>query len=238
MQLLALESTNDDLVQKSSLTGVSKVNTSGIPKTSRGDLIHSATSTSLNSMASSKSAPPIITNLDGGKDDKIMYPFRIKHLGKTTYVLYAQSAQVREDWCNKIIEAKTRYAQSLFKQNAEPFNLKVVADAAFAYESSYYGQAGITIQGTPLDRAVKEVEALYVNSGRPSPVCRSRVNCATSFRSISGKEMVAVGADNGVYVSEVGMPRTWVKVSFAVYSGHTVTNHYVRRSFPRTRLHK
>ena len=141
-----------------------------------------------------------------------MYPFRLKHLGKETYTLYAPSHQNREDWCNKIIEAKTKHAHALFTQNAEPFKLRVIADSAFAYDGPVTGQRSTIIKGTPLDRAVREVEAMYVNSGRPGPVCRARVNCATSF-NLSDKAMVAVGTDIGVFVSELDNPRGWQKVS-------------------------
>jgi hypothetical protein len=73
-------------------------------------------------------------------------------------------------------------------------------------------QKAITIKGTPLDRAVDEVEKLFVNVGRPVPICRARVNCATAFSQPYGKHMVAVGTDIGVYVSEFDNPRGWSKV--------------------------
>jgi hypothetical protein len=219
MDLLVLESRDDELVVRSALAGVSKVNPTandrstktGTKESTQPGLQHSTTSTSLTSLASGKSAPPIVTNVEGSKDDKTMYPFKIRHLGRETYTLYAQSAQSREDWCYKIIEAKTKHAHALFAQNAEPFKLKVIADTAFAYDGATSGQAGIAIKGTPLDRAVQEVTALYANYGRPAPVCRARVNCATSFQ-VGSKEMVAVGTDYGVYIAQAGDPRGWQKV--------------------------
>jgi len=221
MDLLVLESDNDDPVQRSTLTGVTKVVAAPVDRltkvTTRDSapnvLTHSQTSTSLNTMGSAKSAPPIVTNIEGSKDEKIMFPFKVKHLGKETYTLYAPSSQNREDWCNKIIEAKTRHANALFAQNAEPFKMTVIADTAFAYDGVPSGQGSIIIKGTPLDRAIREVEAKYVSYGRPGPVCRARVNCATSFRNPNGKAMVAVGTDYGVYISEENNPRGWQKVS-------------------------
>jgi RhoGEF domain/Pleckstrin homology domain len=219
MDLLILESRDDDPVVKSSLAGVTKVTqtTDKLAKTlpkdaTPGPLQHSLTSTSLASMQSTKSAPPIVTTLNDSKDDKIMYPFRVRHLGKEMYTLYAQSAQGREEWCNRITDAKTKHAHSLFSQNAEPFKLRVIADTAFAYEATTSGPPSIPIHGTPLDRAVREVETMYANYGRPGPICRAKVNCATSFTQSGGKEMFAVGTDYGVYISAVGDPRGWNKV--------------------------
>ena len=82
----------------------------------------------------------------------------------------------------------------------------------FAYETATNGPPGISIRGTPLDRAVREVETMYASYGRPGPVCRARVNCATSFTQSGGKEMFAVGTDYGVFISAVGDPRGWNKV--------------------------
>ena len=142
-----------------------------------------------------------------------MYPFRIKHLGKETYTLFAPSAQNRAEWCDKLIIAKTNHAAALFTQNAEPFRLRVMADAAFAYESAMPSQKSIIIKGTPLDRSIDEVEKIFANSGRPVPICRSKVNCATAFHQPYGKLMVAIGTDIGVYISEYDNPRGWQKVS-------------------------
>src|SRR5690606_3378238 len=104
------------------------------------------------------------TSIDQNTNEKIMYPFRIKHLGKVfkseenTYTLYAPTAQNRQDWCDKIILAKERHAASLHAQNAEPFRLRVLADRSFAYETmAAYGTKPIAIRGTPLNRAIIEV---------------------------------------------------------------------------------
>src|ERR1700760_2344352 len=101
MDLLVLESDNEDPVRMT-LTGVTKVDA---PKkvareSTMTPLMHSQTSTSLNTMGSSKSAPPIVTNVDSVKDDKILYPFKVKHLGKENYTLYTSSAKDRDDWCS------------------------------------------------------------------------------------------------------------------------------------------
>ncbi|KAJ4375880.1 Rho guanine nucleotide exchange factor [Neocucurbitaria cava] len=223
MDLLVLESEDDDPVVRSTMKGISTVTTvagrvagsGGRPSNSPvpGALVHTNTSNSLGSMNTTGSGKTLVNtnSTETSKDEKILYPFRVKHLGKETYTLYAPSAQNRAEWCDKLIIAKTRHAAALFAQNAEPFRLRVMADAAFAYDSAMPSQRAITIKGTPLDRAVDEVEKLFVNVGRPVPICRARVNCATAFNQPYGKLMVAVGTDIGVYVSEFDNPRGWSK---------------------------
>ena len=175
---------------------------------SPASLTHTNTSTSLNTLATAASRNTVS---DGKNDERILYPFRVRHLGKELYTLFASSAQNRQEWCDKIVDAQTAHAAALFAQNAEPFRLRVMADSAFAYEGATAGQRGITIRGTPLDRAVQEAEQLFRNAGRPSPICRAKVNCATSFQDPYEKKMVAVGTDYGVYISEISNPRGWTR---------------------------
>lgn len=144
-----------------------------------------------------------------------MYPFRVKHLGKTeVYTLYAPSAQNRQDWCDKILEAKTLHAASLFAQNAEPFRLRAMADTAFGHSEGLLSTRGnaVMVSGTPLDRSIRDVEAVFGAGPRPGPVCRATVNCAAAFNSY-GKAMVAIGTDYGVYTAEAGNTRGWTRVS-------------------------
>lgn len=224
MDLLILESANDPPVQKSSyvkgITSVRDVGRSGTPQEATG-LGRTPSNQSpgpqlqhINTGASSASLQTV-TSLGEGKDaDRIMYPFKVKHLGRDTYALFAPTEQARKEWCNKIIEAKTKHAAALYNQNAEPFKLRVMADSAFVYDA-FAGQAGrsIIIKGTPVDRAIKEVEQKFKDSGRPGPICRARVNCATTFTTPHpSKDMVAVGTDYGVYISEINNPRGWAKV--------------------------
>ncbi|KAJ6034792.1 uncharacterized protein N7446_009546 [Penicillium canescens] len=198
MDLLGLESTNDDPVVKSSVRGVSTVTPSqGVVS----PLTHTGPASAGN------------TVVDNSRDDKILYPFKIKHLGKEgTYTLYAYSAKNRMEWCQKIIEAKTKHAAALFSQNAEPFRLRVLADTAFAYSDQSPGSKSVTITGTPLHRAIKEVEKQYEGSGpRPTPVCRTSVTCATVFQQPPGRIMCAIGTEYGVYMSELNNPRGWYR---------------------------
>ena len=232
MDLIILESGNDPAVVKSTMKGLGAMTTTVAPRgvaasdprlnrttstTSGGSggaqLQHTNTSTTIGSSASNPSMVAS-TNLEGSKDDKVLYPFRVKHLGqRDTYTLYAPNAQNRADWCEAILQAKTRHAEELHAQNSEPFKLQVLADTAFGYEGLSYPSKRIQIRGTPLDRAVKESEKKYDGQGRPAPVCKATVNCATVFNQPYGRLMCAIGTDYGVYVSEYQNSRGWVRVS-------------------------
>jgi hypothetical protein len=215
MPLLFLESMNDDPVSKQkgitaplarttattgSSTQLNKVITNG---SGRPGLEHSATTSSMGSMSS-----PAMNDPDG----KIIYPFRIKHLGHEVYTLYATTASDRKEWCDKIIDAKTAHANALHDQNAEPFRLRVLSDGAFAYDSvtAQGRQLGVSIKGTPLDRAIREMELVYGPGRGPPPVCRAQVNCAAAFNAYS-KSLIAIGTDYGVYISEASNPRGWTR---------------------------
>lgn len=227
MQLLVLESTNEEAVVKSSVKVLATVTKTGGTTTADLRLGRTATnalertntlehSNSNQSVTTLNSVSRLTPQATADADVKNMYPFRVKHLGKTeVYTLYAPTAQNRQDWCDKILEAKTRHAASLYEQNAEPFRLRVMADSAFAYDAmagSARGGNVVSVSGTPLDRAIRDLEKIYGAGPRPGPVCRAQINCATAFTSF-GKSMIAIGTDNGVYTSEASNPRGWTRVS-------------------------
>lgn len=229
MELLVLESTNDDPVVKSSVKGIGAVTTvtkaipaSAVdprpPRPSTGSTLERANTleptTSNNSVATLSSVTRLNTP-NSNDDARSMYPFRVKHLGKTeVYTLYAPSAQNRQEWCEKILEAKIRHAASLFAQNAQPFRLRVMADTAFAYDNATASAQKplVNIKGTPLDRAIRDMEGVYGAGPRVGPICRALVNCATTFNS-NGKQVIAIGTDYGVYTAETSNPRGWTRVS-------------------------
>ena len=233
MDLFVLESSDEDPVVKSTMKGLGSVTTvttkAGIPVETRtgrqslsngsgpGTLNHTDTATSAASIKTNASNKALVpsTTLDNSKDEKIMYPFRVKHLGRPEiYTLYAPSSQNRKEWCMKIVEAKTRFAASLYMQGSQPFRLRVIADTAFAYDAMVGSPKITVIPGTPLDRAIREVEKSFEGRGsRPTPVCRAAVNCATSFTQPDGEMMMAIGTDYGVYISEHSNPRGWRRVS-------------------------
>ena len=231
MDLLVLESANDEPVVKGTVKGLATVSTvssrAHTPQESRlgrtisnqnssggpGTLVHKNTDSSITSIGPGGiNKGTVTTTVLDSPNEKILYPFRIKHLGKSDiYILYAPSSQNRKDWCEKIVDAKTRHADSLFAQNAEPFRLRVMADTAFAYDGLSGVPKSAVIRGTPLDRAIREVEKAFDGS-TANPVCRAQVNCATTFNQPYGKKMVAVGTDYGVYISEYNNPRGWTRV--------------------------
>ena len=231
MDLLLLESASDDPVVKSTMKGIGAVTTAtraptetrtsrqsmSTPAGGPGTLTHTNTASSTASVMTNGSARTLVTTtvLDSPRDENLLWPFRIKHLGPNkVYTLYSPTSQDRREWAEKIIEAKTRHADSLHKQNAEPFRLRVIADTAFANDPMAGAGKTVIIKGTPLDRAIEEAEAHCQNqSPRPSPVCRAAVNCATSFNQPYGSAMVAVGTDYGVYISNANDPRGWTRVS-------------------------
>lgn len=227
MQLLVLESTNDDPVVKRDVKGIGAVTTvtktapssaaeARLQRTStngverNNPLEHTSSSNSISTVSSVTRLNP--TN---DSDARSMFPFRVKHLGKTeTYTLYAPTAANRSDWCEKILLAKTHHARSLLEQNAEPFRLRVIADSAFAYDvmSAVSQKPTVSVEGTPLERSIREMEKTYGAGPRPGPVCRAQVNCATAFNCY-GKSMIAIGTDYGVYTAEASNPRGWTRVS-------------------------
>lgn len=225
MDLLILESANDPAMQKSSyVKGITSVREAAGRSTPSGQdsLARVATNQSagpgslqhMNTSSSANSLQPVTSLTEGKDSDRIMYPFKVKHLGRETYTLFAPTENARREWCTKLTIAKTKHAAALHAQNAEPFRLRVMADSAFVYDAFAGSGKGVVIKGTPVDRAIKEVEHRFKDTGRPGPICRARVNCATSFTTPHpGKQMVAVGTDYGVYVSELDNPRGWTKVS-------------------------
>lgn len=230
MDLLVLESMNDPAVMKSSMKGIAAVSTANVPRTQTtdsrlnrttstnsggsGSLQHTNTQTSMGSAATGPTMVSVTTlGGDSGKEDKIMYPFRIKHLGKSeVYTLYAPNAQQRVDWCEAIMTAKERHAEQLHAQRSEPFKLRVLADTSFGYDGYGVTQKRIYLRNTPLYRAIQESNEKYAGQGRPAPVCKAQVNCATVFNQPYGRLMCAIGTDYGVYITEYGNTRGWVRV--------------------------
>ncbi|KAH8662341.1 CNH domain-containing protein [Xylariales sp. PMI_506] len=227
MPLLFLESSLDEPISKqkgiaapltraaNSATDIKKNSDPRLNKTmsnnERPGLEHVPTSSSIGSMTVTRLAPANSNDSEG----KILYPFKVKHLGHEVYTLFASSAQARQEWCDKIIEAKTRHAKALYAQNAEPFRLRVIADSAFAYDAlSAAGKyvSGVHIRNTPLDRAIRELEKEFGPGRGPIPISRAPVNCATGFTAY-GKNMIAVGTDAGVCVAEASDQRGWSKTT-------------------------
>jgi hypothetical protein len=221
MPLLFLESVGDDPVAKQkgltaplARTTVASGSDTKLNKVVSNDkdrpgLEHVSTSSSLTAVSRLAA-----TSSNTDSEGRILYPFKVKHLGHEVYTLYALSSQERDSWCSAIIAAKTRHAQALYAQNAEPFRLRVLADGAFAYDSvsALSRSTSVSIRDTPLDRAIREMDKTFGPGRGPSPVSRAQVNCATAFTAY-GKSLIAIGTDYGVYISDVTNPRGWTRVS-------------------------
>src|ERR1700753_1361292 len=167
MDLLVLESSNDDPVVRSSVKGITTVSVPN-QKTPSGQMTpisHVSTNASIASNSSTISNKTVVAP-PADKDEKILYPFRIRHLGRSeNYTLFAPSALNRQEWCDAIMQAKTKHAASLYAQNAEPFRLRVMADVAFGCDLQPSGPKTPLIEGTPLWRALREIEEQYKNAG-------------------------------------------------------------------------
>ncbi|KAG5999735.1 hypothetical protein E4U21_006379 [Claviceps maximensis] len=214
MPLLFLESMNDEPVMKQKgLTAPLGRTTAAPSNTQSSKLPTNGGRPGLeHTQAGSPSTSMGITVLSESSEGKILYPFKVKHLGHELYTLYASSAQDRLKWCTSIIEAKARHAKALFAQNAEPFRLRVLADASFHYDANsvYARAAGAPLKETPLDRAIQDLESTLGPAQGISPVCRAQVNCAAGF-SAFGKSAIAIGTDYGVYISDPANARGWTR---------------------------
>lgn len=234
MDLLVLESADDGTVMKHSVKGIVPLGTTAVskpagPGTPDLRLTRTATGsqpTEIPPNNRTNSTPnPSQTSTYGQTDvadtSNLFYPFRVQHLGRSdSYVLYASTPQIRSEWAAKITFAKKQHAASLFAQNAEPFKLHVLADTAFAYSyTDFIGVLPVHIPGTPLDRALRDIDREHgAPEAKPTPVCRSPVNCATAFTPPSStRSMLAVGTDFGVFITDQENPRGWYKAINATH---------------------
>ena len=235
MDLLVVEGLDDDPVTRSAVRGLGTTAVSARPGLGTNESNHGRTGSlvgstnspglysvnsnpsvsTLSTISTVSSARPIVTNLaaDAAREDKLLYPFRIRHLGQEVYTLFAQSHSSRQEWGEALLLAKSKHASALFTAHAEPFRLKILADAAFAYDTLVthpVSRAAIT-PGTPLERSIKDIEGVFGEQPRPHPICRQTVNCAATFIQPDGQSIHAVGTDFGVYFTESSNPRGWYK---------------------------
>ncbi|TWU75196.1 hypothetical protein ED733_004846 [Metarhizium rileyi] len=214
MPLLFLESMNDEPVmrQKGLTAPLGRTTAAPVGAQLNKVVSNGAGRPGLEHTPTGSSGASLVPTTSNDTEGKILYPFKVKHLGHEVYTLYASSARDRLDWCNSIIEAKTRHAKALYAQNAEPFRLRVLADAAFHYDagSTYVRASGVPVKGTPLDRAIQDLEKVLGSAQGIAAVCRAQVNCATAF-SAFGKPVIAIGTEYGVFISDPSNPRGWVR---------------------------
>ncbi|PHH65245.1 hypothetical protein CDD81_3104 [Ophiocordyceps australis] len=212
MPLLCLESVNDEPVTKQK--GITAPLGRTTAAAAASAQMHKATgSGGLEQTPTGSSTTTLAPAASNDAEGKTLYPFKVKHLGHETYTLYASMARDRNDWCRSILDAKTRHAKALHSQNAEPFRLRVLADASFHYDGSATSARppGVSVKGTPLDRALHEIEATLGSAQGTGPVCRAHVNCAAGF-VLANRAMIVIGTDYGIFVSDTNEPRAWRRV--------------------------
>ena len=120
MDLLILDSANDPPVQKSSyVKGITSLRDvpAGRSSTPSDPTLVSRNSTSQSpapqlqsvNTGSSGTSLQTVTSLGDSKDaDRIMYPFKVKHLGRDTYTLFAPTEKARKDWADSIVQSQNK----------------------------------------------------------------------------------------------------------------------------------
>lgn len=154
----------------------------------------------------------------------LIYPFSMTHLSTSgaTYTLYTESASSRQDWIERIMEAKVARAHEMSK--LEPFQIQIIAESAFGVQSMR-NQAK---KGSPplvkYSTMSRALVALRTKSDQSQPlavVTDARVTCAKSFIAPENvdnphQRWVAVGTDDGVYIGNSpvrdGHYTVWKKV--------------------------
>ncbi|CAG8554215.1 4215_t:CDS:10 [Ambispora gerdemannii] len=140
--------------------------------------------------AGAPGAPPLeahFENPDNLLHQKSLFPFTIIHLGKNggSFQLFADSANTRKIWKDKIIEAQTKL--QLSKSHQQVFELFTLDDANF-------GSSPILNLN---------------NSGGTTAAWKGRVNCSVPFVTPEKRNMVAIGTDDGVWMGFGGETKTF-----------------------------
>jgi hypothetical protein len=122
-----------------------------------------------------------------------------------SYTLYTSSSIDRDKWKDAIISAKREHSSAMYALNAEPFRMKVVADYAFGYDSSYSPKLPVFTAASAVDRALRETG----NQDKPRPLVKSYINCGVSFVFADGNEYCMLGLDYGVYIHDGKPDSIW-----------------------------
>lgn len=140
----------------------------------------------------SSTGQPVIDTITRETQQGQLFPFRVKHLGKSeVYVLFASSEKERKEWCENIIWAKAAYATFLHSQNAEVFSVSLVAHSTSRTEGFVQPNKYFKIQGTSLSRAAGQSESALKISGKAT--------CATSLE-LDGTRWTIVGTNVAFHV--------------------------------------
>ena len=157
--------------------------------------------------------------------DKLIYPFSVTHLASSgdTYTLYAENAQARSSWVEKILEAKLERAAQNSK--IEPFQARIIAESVFQNPTTLEQltqKPPALVELSTMHRALVSLREGPMGSrtlGRA--ITQGRVNCVKSFiapenTDYAHQRLVAVGTDDGVYIGYMpeasGLCTSWTKV--------------------------
>lgn len=206
LDLLILESLDEDPVTKNTKLGVGTFTTHASPTETR------RTSRLIGGSPTKQDVGSYVTAIeDASQEKELLYPFRVTHLGRqgASYTLYAPSKHEQLKWREAILEAKRNYGLGLFTMNSEPFKLKVVSEYGFAYESNSGPKLSVFSPGTAIDRALNESPE-RVSAGTPIPrmLFRSRINCGACFVFADNREYTILGMDFGAYLCETTLSKS------------------------------
>ncbi|ODQ49791.1 hypothetical protein SAICODRAFT_73948 [Saitoella complicata NRRL Y-17804] len=185
----------------------------------RPQMVHSATVIPEKPLRKTDMAP-LVTTISNKEGDRTIYPFALKHAGCNggEFQLFAESAQARAIWIEKIRLAKEARAEMLHKHATEPFDLHILAYRLFRPLPTFNGGEGggresILVKGSRVDQAVNEAKAngTYSSSQNP-PRGQQSITCATTFIAPGGVKLLALGTTSGVWLGDLAK------------SGKTVSN--------------
>ncbi|BFZ65390.1 Rho guanine nucleotide exchange factor [Saitoella coloradoensis] len=185
----------------------------------RPQMVHSATVIPEKPLRKTDMAP-LVTTISNKESDRTIYPFTLKHAGCNggEFQLFAESAQARAIWVEKIRLAKEARAEMLHRYATEPFDLHILAYRLFRPLLTINGGQGsgresILVKASRVDQAVNEAKAngTYSSSQNP-PRGQQNITCATTFNAPGGVRLLALGTTNGVWLGDLAK------------SGKTVSN--------------
>lgn len=200
LDLLVLESLDEDPVTKNNKLGVGTFTSHASPTETR------RTSRLIGGSPTKQDAGSYVTAIeDSSQEKELLYPFRVTHLGRqgTTYTLYAPSKHEQLKWREAILDAKRDYGLGLYTMNSEPFKLRVVSEYGFAYETGSGPKLSVFSPGTAIERALNEsLERVPAGTVVPRLLFRSRITCGACFVFADNREYTILGMDNGAYLCE------------------------------------
>lgn len=149
-----------------------------------------------------------------GFDASLLFPFRIKHLGRLeSYTLYTRSQQSRDTWREQIVTAIEAHASTEELGSNPPFSLSVLADYKCQSRTNAHTTRSVRIKGSAIDKALQELEADNRQLRLQHPELRpldigADVTCATIFK-LSGLELVAIGTEEGFMICKTQSRGGW-----------------------------